>query len=115
MNRRKEHAERVKQEDEEALHLQELDNRIRRALQQVKHSSIPPKRRTKTSGKATPNSFDQNLKGVPGGGRYGFSWAVLQRMADHPDTGTRIASLEQEIRLKLSEENSYTTRGNYIV
>lgn len=113
MDRNKEHAQRVKREDAEAKHLEDLDRRIRAALAIVKHNAIPPKRRTKLSGKVTPNSFNQNLKGVPGGGRFGWSWAVLQKMADHPETGTRLATGKE--KLDRSAENSFTTKGNYIV
>jgi hypothetical protein len=81
----------------------------------MKHSSIPPKRRTKLAGKSSPNSFNQNLKGVPGSGRYGWTWSAIQKMVDHPETGTRTASEGEKQRLKYTAQNSYTTKGNYIV
>lgn len=96
-------------------HLLHLDRRIKAIIAAMTKSSIPPKRRTKLSGKTSPNSFNQNLKGVPGGGRFGWSWAVLQKMADAPETGCKLATPAQEVKLEKSPDNSFTTKGNYIV
>lgn len=96
-------------------HLEQLDRRIKGILKSMTQSGIPSKRHTKLPGKVTPNSFNQNLKGVPGSGRFGWTWSALQKMADHPETGTKLATPGQEERLTRSTENGYTTKGNYIV
>lgn len=113
MNRKREHAERVKREDAEAKKLEELDRRIKTVMTTMKLSAIPPKRRTKLPYKASPNSFNKSLRGVPGSSRFGLTWSVLQKMADHPETGTRLATGAE--KLDQSAQNSYTTKGNYIV
>jgi hypothetical protein len=96
-------------------HLEQLDRRIKAILAQMQRSSVPSKRHTKLPGKTSPNSFNQNLKGVPGSGRFGWTWSALQKMADHPETGCKLATPAQEKNLAQSGDNSYTTKGNYIL
>lgn len=75
-----------------------LVNQIRREMM----PEIPAKRWTKVSAK--PNSFKRNLKGVPGGS--------IWDMAEAKETGTILGKVISEAE---SAQNSYTTRGNYII
>lgn len=69
--------------------------------------AVPPKRRTKVGYKANGNSFNRNLRGVPGGG--------IMKMADAAETGTVLANSSTLARLENSPRNCNTTKGNYIV
>jgi len=72
----------------------------------LQRSEIPGKARTKIQTKAAPNSFDVSLRGVPGAHKVsGF----LRQIHDE-ETGTRVATPEQEVKLQRSAQNADTTK-----
>lgn len=73
---------------------------------------VPAKGRTKKKIKQQ-NTFQRNLQGVPGGSRGGFrlTYVVLQKMVEAEDTGTRLASDGEIVRLVRSASNAHTTRS----
>lgn len=78
-----------------------------------KELNIPPKKHTRLPGKMQ-NTFQENLRGVPGAGyKVGTYW-WYQKMIEAEDTGCRVATAEQERRLEHSATNSNTTQGNYV-
>lgn len=95
--------------------LGDLVANLRKVTSEMQTHSTPAKRRTKLTGKVTPNSFDACLKGVPGGG-LDLRWtSSLLRLADEEETGTKIATEATEQRLQRSAKNCDTTKSNYLV
>src|SRR5687767_776634 len=69
--------------------------------------AAPSKRQNKRHGRASTPIWQQNLQGVPGGG--------ILKMAEAKETGTKLAGPSIQARLQRSPQNSFTTRGNYII
>ena len=84
-----------------------LKSRKIRVASEMKSHDAPCKKYTKHASKAAPNSFNTNLKGVPGGDRRGGFNIVAAIAAEH--TGTRVATAPEEKRLVNSARNCDTT------
>jgi len=82
--------------------------------------SIPPKKRTKLRGPITKHSaasFGANVfRTCPGGARdearSGAGLAIMKQIAA-AKTGCRVASRTEEVRLRSSARNAWTTYGSY--
>jgi hypothetical protein len=96
------------------LSKQKLDSLVNEIRREMQGHFVPPKRKTKLPGKVTPNSFNQNLRGVPGNSRARGIVGIML-MADASETGTLLATEATKSRLKFSSQHCDTTRSNYLV
>lgn len=85
--------------------LRQSDSQIRRG-----NDYVPAKKKAKPLGYKMQNTFDQNLRGVPGGALNHTASAI--KMIAAPGTGTR--TRREEIGLLRSARNANTTSGSYI-
>jgi len=94
-----------------------LDSLVKEIRREMESHFCPPKKHTKLSGKISPNSFNQNLKGVPGGpmNTRGRIIGAIMKMSEAEETGTLLASKTVLARLHLSGHHCDTTRSNYLV
>jgi hypothetical protein len=67
-------------------------------------SLVPPKKKSKPVSYKMQNTFEKNLRGIPGG-------RSLVKQADAPRTGTKVR--KEGIGLLRSSRNANTTQGNY--
>ena len=75
---------------------------------------VPAKKKSKPLGYKMQNTFEKNLRSVPGGSR---SRAVSElRMIEATGTGCKVASQEQAKKLgpMRSMRNANTTQGSYV-
>lgn len=90
---------------------QQLWNRFRSAKQrQGAPSSVPAKKKSKPVSYKMQNTFERNLRGVPGAGR--FPEGSIIKMIAAETTGTVIR--KEPIGLLRSGRNANTTQGSYI-
>lgn len=91
---------------------QQLAARWSRADNTVRRQSIdyvPAKKKSKPVGYKMQNTFENNLKGVPGASRHGG--ASIVKMIAAPRTGT--VTRKEQIGVLRSARNANTTSGSY--
>lgn len=71
--------------------------------------AVPYKKKSKPVGYKMQNTFEKNLRGVPGGSR--SRTGSMIRMIDAPNTGTKLGP---EIGMLRSAHNANTTQGSYV-
>lgn len=96
--------------------VREIQLRLLRQRQQQLGTGGNTKKKAKPVGYKLQNTFEKNLKGVPGGSMSRGVTSSLLKQMEARTTGTRVASEEQ---LKVlgpmrSMRNANTTTGNYV-
>jgi len=94
--------------------IQELKLRQLRARQgQLRGTGeVPCKKKSKPVGYKLQNTFEKNLKGVPGGSMSRGVTASIVKMIAAPGTGTKVR--KDSIGALRSARNANTTQGSYI-
>jgi hypothetical protein len=73
------------------------------------NAAVPAKKKSKPVGYKMQNTFEKNLRGLPGGG---FGGTAVIRMAEAKGTGTKVR--KEGIGVRASARNANTTQGSYI-
>ena len=86
--------------------------KYKRLAAEARRHEVPSKAQVKRAAapKMTPNSFDLNLKGVPGSNR---PWLHTVKAVTAKHTGTQVANEATLGRLQHSSRTANTTQGNY--
>lgn len=71
---------------------------------------VPTKKKSKPLGYKMQNTFERNLRGVPGGSMSRGVGVAIMKMAQAPTTGTKTG---KEIGILRSARNANTTQGSH--
>lgn len=85
---------------------------LQKANRRQVECSVPCKKKSKPVGYKMQNTFEKNLRGVPGGNLSRGITAATIKMIAAPTTGTRIR--KEGIGMLASARNANTTQGSYV-
>lgn len=103
----------VRKQSELEKEIARLTRLMRRGQDPIKDRLVPRKADSKPVGYKMQNTFEENLKGVPGSSMYRNAHVSLVQQIQAKTTGTRVVKPEDVPGWMKSMRNCNTTQGSY--